>query len=79
MDEYCQPIAGSRRNLEEDLTFIFPEAVWEVIALTHKYAVQDHELGFYVYDRANLPPTLDDEKVMAPALHQTLNQRRHQF
>ena len=61
------------------LNFHFPETVWEVIALTHKYAVQDHELGFYMYDRANLPPTLDDEKVMAPALHQTLNQRRHQF
>lgn len=50
-----------------------------MIAFAHKYAVQDHELVFYMYDRANLPPPPDDEKVMAPALHQTLSQRRHHF
>eukprot|EP00435_Cladocopium_sp_Y103_P038920 s137_g10.t1 len=50
VDEYCEPIADLRHNLEEE--FHFPETVLEVITLAHKYAVPDSDLGFYMYDRA---------------------------
>eukprot|EP00435_Cladocopium_sp_Y103_P032196 s4054_g8.t1 len=60
VDEYCEPIADLRHNLEEEL--IFPETVVEVITLAHKYAVPDSDLGFYMYDRARrVEQAVDDD------------------
>ena len=50
VDEFCEPIADMRHNLEEE--FFHPESVVEVITLAHKYAMQDEHLGFFMYDRS---------------------------
>ena len=54
VDEYCEAIADMRHNLEQE--FYFPETVVEVMTLAHKYALQDYELGFYMYDRMRPDP-----------------------
>ena len=59
VDEYCEPIADLRHNLEEEI--LFPDTVLEVITLAHKYALPDSDLGFYMYDR--LRP---DEQAVQP-------------
>ena len=50
VDEFCEPIADMRHNLEEE--FFHPESVVEVITLAHKYAMQDEHLGFFMYNRS---------------------------
>ena len=69
VDEYCEPIADLRHNLEEE--FVFPEPVLEVITLARKYAVPDSDLGFYMYDRSRpveqaIPDEDDYEPSIAP-------------
>ena len=57
VEEYCEPIADMRHNLDQE--FYFPETGVEVMALAHKYASQDYELGFSMYDdrvRPDPPP-----------------------
>ena len=48
--ELCEPIADMRHNLEEEI--YDPSSIVEVITLAHKYAMQDEQLGFFMYDRS---------------------------
>jgi hypothetical protein len=52
--ELCEPIADMRHNLEEEI--YDAGSIVEVITLAHKYAMQDEQLGFFMYDRSVANP-----------------------
>ena len=52
--ELCEPIADMRQNLEEEI--YDAGSIVEVITLAHKYAMQDEQLGFFMYDRSVANP-----------------------